>query len=74
MVYFRYDVYVLMSSVFLKIQVLYKYELNDSSLKRIEDFYCIMVVDENTFVQSLHAIGLIDHVGSSSHGSFNGRG
>lgn len=54
--------------------MLYKHELNDSSLKRIEDFNCIMVVDENTFVKSLHAIGLINHVGSSSHGNFNGRG
>lgn len=54
-------------------QVLYKYELNDS-LKLIEHFYCIMLPDENTFVQSLHAIGLINHVGSSSHGNFNGRG
>lgn len=54
--------------------MLYKYELNDSSLKCIEDFNCIMVVDENIFVKSLYVIGLINYVGSLLYGSFNGWG
>lgn len=54
--------------------MLYKYELNDSSLKCIEDFNCIMVVDENIFVKSIYVIGLINYVGSLLYGSFNGWG